>query len=251
MTKTPLHGLEKFSVAVMQATEPVIEKILGGANREKALEVFSNILLDASGDRYMGLTPNPQDNLLRKILFGFSEIESTFEVLRDIPFYLNRFPSKHAQISKTRFLNYHVGNYLNEIYILRERLRSYQKTITRMYKTDYRLPEMEKYIKKFDTLISGFDGIVNTRGKHVHQKRYDDEDFERLKYYEHSVKMDEPIFNMLYPLALREYRKKWLKTISENNDKVKEILDMYFETLYDITFDENGNWVEPLKSNRA
>jgi hypothetical protein len=91
---------------------------------------------------------------------------------------------------------------------------------------------------------------VNVRGGHVHQKRYNDENFDRLKLYELLLsEMDYP-FNMLYPLALQEYRKKWLKIISENNEKVKEILDIYFEILYDIIFDKDGNWVEPQKSAR-
>ena len=254
MTETPLHGLKKFSSSVINLTQPVVEKVLGGENEEKAFEVMGNILnilMDEPGDRYFGLTPSSKDKSAIKILFGFAEIESSFDVLQDIPFYLKHFPSKHPLISKTRFLNYHVGNYLNEVYILRERLRSYQKAITRMYKSDYRLREMGKHITKLDVLVSGFDNIVNVRGRHVHQERYDDEDFVRLKFYEQSVKMDDPLLDKLYSLALQVYRKKWVEKFSENNGKVKEILDAYFETLYDIVFDENGNWIEPVKSNSA
>jgi hypothetical protein len=53
------------------------------------------------------------------------------------------------------------------------------------------------------------------------------------------------ILGEIYPLALKEYRAKWIKTISENNDNIKKILDMYFEMLYDIVFDKNGNFVYP------
>lgn len=248
MTEPHLRGIEKFSSAITESTQPIVEKILGEVNREKAIEVMGNILFDEPGERYFGLTPSPKENLLRKILSGFVEIESTFEVLRDIPFYLMRFPSKHPQVSKTRFLNYHVGNYFNEIYILRERLRSYQRVIARIYKNDPRLKETRKHIEKFELLVSSFDDIVSLRGKHVHQKRYGDEDFERLNLYEHSANLDDPIFNRIYPLALREYRKKWLKTFSENNNTVKIILDAYFEILYDVVFDKDGNWLEPSNS---
>jgi hypothetical protein len=43
--------------------------------------------------------------------------------------------------------------------------------------------------------------------KHVHEERYSDEDFQRLKFYEHSAKTDEPSLAPLYSLALQEYRK--------------------------------------------
>jgi hypothetical protein len=117
-----------------------------------------------------------------------------------------------------------------------------------MYKNDRRLIEMGKHVKKLGLLVSGFDGIIVTRGKHVHQERYGDEDFDRLNIYERMTKEDDPlasILGRLYPLALNEYRKKWIRTISSNNDKIKEILDEYFEILYAVVFDKSGNWVDP------
>jgi hypothetical protein len=251
MTKTSLHGLEKFSSSVAKTTQPMLEKTLSDTNREKTLEVIGNILSDTPGDRYIGLIPTAQENFWRKILSGYAEIDSAFEVLRDIPLYLSRFPLKHLQISKTRYIKYHIGNYLNEVYILRERLRSYQKTITRMYKADSRLSDMAMYVEKLEVLVSGFDDVVTLRGKHVHQERYDDEDFERLGLYETLGDIVNPVLSEIYPLALREYRKKWLKTMSGNNNRIQEILDSYFEILYGIIFDKNGNWIEPVKSNRA
>ncbi len=247
MTKTQLHGIEKFISAVMEETKPIIEEIM---NDKKSLEVMKNVIFDEPGARHMGLTPSPKEKSLKKVLSGFSEIESAFQVLRDIPFYIKRFPPKNSDVSKNRFLNYHIGNYLNENYILRERLVTYQKVITRMYKNDRRLTEMGKHVKKLELLVSGFDGIVLTRGKHVHQERYDDEDFERLNIYERMTKEadDDPLVSVigkLYPLALNEYRKKWVKIISDNNDKIKEILDIYFEILYDVVFDKSGNWINP------
>lgn len=251
MTETQLHGIEKFISAVMEETKPMIAEIV---NEEKALEVMSNVIFDEPGARHMGLVPSPKEKSLRKILSGFSEIEASLQVLNDIPFYIRRFPSQNSNVSKTRFLNYHFGNYLNENYILRERLVTYQKVITRMYKNDHRLAEMGKQVKKIERLVSGFDGIIDTRGKHVHQERYSDEDFERLGIYERMSKEDDPLASVLgklYPLALCDYRKKWIKMISDNNDNIKEILNMYFEILYDVVFDKNGNWVDPNSTQQS
>ena len=120
-----------------------------------------------------------------------------------------------------------------------------------MYKNARHLGEMEKQVKKLDILVSGFDGIVTTRGRHVHEKRYSDEDFERLGFFEIMGNKDDPLLSLLemfYPFALRDYRKKWLKTISENNNNIAKLLDTYFDILYDVVFDKKGKFIEP---NRA
>lgn len=246
MAEDRLRGSKKFIAAVMEETTPIIEAII---KDKRSLEVMKNILFDEPGPRYMGLTPSPRDESLRKILFGFTEIDASFKVINDIPYYMKRFPPQSSDVSKTRFLNYHVANYFNEIYILRERLVAYQKVITRMYKKDRRLVEMGRQVQNLEILLSGFDGLVATRSKHVHEKRYDDDDFVRLNFFQTVNDKDNPLISSLlhklYPLALKEYRKKWLKTISENNDSIQKILDIYFEILYGIVFDKNGKFVDP------
>lgn len=246
MTETQLRGIEKFISAVMDETLPIIEERM---KDKEFVELLRNIIFNETGSRQI-TSQSPKEKSIRIIVSGFIEIDATFQVLKDIPFYMNHFPPKHNSTSKIRFLNYHIGNYLNESYILRERLVSYQKAITRMYKKDHRLEEMKKSVANLELLVSGFDGIVKTRGKHVHQERYDDVDFKRLNFYElvtreNSDDRFESVIARLLPLALREYRMKWVKTISNNNDKVKEILDKYFDILYDVVFDKNGNWIDP------
>jgi len=250
MTKSSSKGFEKYGLAVRRAINPINEETFGEENKERFLKVIENVFFDKLGDRYLGMVPTSKESSLLKILHGFAEIDSAFEVLKDVVFYIKRFPSKRPQISKTRFLKYHIGNYFNEVYILRERLRSYQKIVIRMYKNNHRPQETSKLVKMLDTLISGFDNIVSARGKHVHQERYDDEDFNRLLLYE-NFEPDDPKFNRLYPLALQVYRKKWTQIITLNNKEIKRILDIYFEILYSIVFDENENWIKPLKANNS
>lgn len=245
MAEDQMRGSKKFINAIMEETEPIIKEL---TKNKQYLEVIKNVLFDNPGPRYMGLTPSPREEALRKILSGFTEIDASFKVLNDIPFYIKHFPPKSTNISKARFLNYHVANYFNEIYILRERLVTYQKVITRMYKKDRRLAETEKQVQSLGILVSGFDNLVTTRSKHVHEKRYDDDDFTRLIFFETTADEDSPltsILSKLYPLALKESRKKWVKTFSENNDSIKNILDIYFEILYVIVFDKNGKFVDP------
>jgi hypothetical protein len=245
MAVVKLHGSKKFITAVMEETKPILDEI---AKDKRFHVVIKNVVFDEPGPRYAGITPSPREEALRKIFSGYAEIDASFKVLNDIPFYIKHFPPKGSDVSKGRYLNYHVTNYFNEIYILRERLEAYQKVVTRMYKKDRRLAEMKSQLRNLEFLLSGFDGLVATRSKHVHEKRYDDDDFSRLNFFETIADEGNPltsILGKLYPLALQEYRKKWLKTISENNESIKKILDAYFDILYAIVFDKNGKFVDP------
>jgi hypothetical protein len=245
MSDKKLHGREKFRASVTEEMKPILEKM---ATDIAALEVMKNVIFDEPGARYMGKTFPPREKSLHKVLSGFNEIDASFEVLNDVPIYMKRFPPSNSAASKVRFLKYHVGSYLNENYILRERLVAYEKVITRMYKNDRRLGEMRKQVEGLEALVSSLDGIVVIRGKHVHQKRYHDDDFERLDFFESMATEDDPLLSLMgqfYPLALRDYRKKWLKTILDNNEQIRKILDAYFETLYDVVFDKNGKFIDP------
>ena len=176
MTEEQPFGSKKFFSTLTEEIKPIIEETI---RDRRSFDVLRNILFDKSGPRSMKIITTNRDEKLRKILFGFTEIDVSIKVLNDIPFYIKHFPPKNSNVSKTRFLNYHVGNYFNEMYILRERLVAYQKVITRIYKNDQRLVEMGNQIRHLEFLISGFDNIVDVRGKHVHQNRYDDNDFTR------------------------------------------------------------------------
>jgi len=245
MSNEQLRGREKFKVAVIEEMKPILEEL---ATDITALEVMKNVIFDEPGARYMGKTLPPREKLLHKVLSGFNEIDASFEVLNDVPIYMKRFPPSNSAASKVRFLKYHIGSYLNENYILRERLVAYQKVVTRMYKNARRLREMRKQVEGLKALVSSLDGIVATRGERVHQKRYHDDDFERLDFFESMATEDDPLLSLMgqfYPLALRDYRKKWLKIISDNNEQIRKILDVYFEILYDIVFDKNGKFIDP------
>ena len=242
-----LDEIDKFGQALAHAAQPFIDDVENNdEKRAKMREVIRNILFDESGDRNLGIDVSQRERTLQKMLSGFAEIKNAYIVLNDVAVYIKRFPNKNLKVPKSRFLKYHVGNYLNEIYILRERLESYQKIITRAYKHDSRLEGLASQLKKLDVLLSGFDNIIKLRGQHVHQERYNDENFDRLYFYEMMVENNVDVFGDMYSIALRDYRQKWLKTIQANNNSIKEILSRYFAILYPIAFNEKGDWVTPI-----
>lgn len=242
------NGFEKFRLALMTAASANVKTtILGNPGLSKIfLENFKNLITDEPGEKYFQRELSLKDQQFQKLYFGFSEISNSYEVLIDTPNYVKTYPSKQIQISKTRFLRYHASNYLNEIYILKMRLESYITVITRMYKKSIDISVVRKANETIDILLTGLDGIVNLRGKHVHHSRFEDEDLMRLGYYELFTKTDAPHFKKIYEYALKLYKEKWITIFNKNNKTIKKILNIYFFTLYRIIFGENGNWISPL-----
>jgi hypothetical protein len=136
-------------------------------------------------------------------------------------------------------------NYLNEIYILRERLKSYFTIIGRLYKKD---PSHKNILKKtrplFTVVHESFKGIIETRGSHVHRTRFYDEDLDRLSSQEFLSDHgnDELIFiKNLFKFEYRTVRRKLKKTIKNNNKQIRILLDACFDVLYEIVTDQRGN----------
>ena len=102
---------------------------------------------------------------------GFREISGSYYGLLEIEIYIGRFPYRNTKISKTRHLAYHMENYLNEIYILKERLNSYFTTIGRIYRKDRRIQDILKRTKPLFAFVNNtLKGIIDTRG-HMYTKR--------------------------------------------------------------------------------
>jgi len=239
-------GFAKFKSAMVKAAMPFIEAAHRDKKQREAFrEVLGNILFDTPGPRYLEMDIPATERALYRLFFGLGEIEECVEVLREIPFYMRRFPPKEFKVSRTRFLRYHIGNYLNEVYILRERLKAYHKIVQRVYRRHLQVLErLRPQVQKLEEIVNSFEQIVKVRGVHVHQRRYEDEEVDRLALLE-ILAEEESVSRVLYPMALRKARRKWVQIMEENLRAVNSVLDVYFEILYSVVFDEKGNWILP------
>lgn len=211
-------------------------------------EVLDNVVSGRPGRRKVLQTLSPEQQLFSRLWWGYVEIENSYEVLPDVAVYIRRFPSNLGEIGKVRYLQYHIGSFLNEVYILQQRLDAYIKTVTRSYRKDTRLKAMAAHLDSLNTYLSGFRRIVEVRGSHVHAVRYSDEGLDRLSLLELLSRDGEPGVNrVLFQFHLRETRKKWIKIIGDSVEKIQQILDVYFDVLNEIIFDADGELIVPFK----
>jgi len=58
-----------------------------------------------------------------------SEIARSLDTMRDVEFYIGKFPYRKTKIAKHRHLQFHVEAFLHELYIMQERLRFSRHTL--------------------------------------------------------------------------------------------------------------------------
>jgi hypothetical protein len=238
-------GLKNFQNAFIKAAlndmVPSIESRKG-----KLEEVMKNYLLELDGPRRLEASTDPREVHFSKVFYGFLEITKSLETLDDIAFYIRRFPFTASKIDPARYLQFHIEAHLSEIYLLRERLIAYVTLMARTFKRDPMLPEFRNVA---DRLVAGIDAslknVIAIRGTHVHVGRFSDDGIDRLGTMAllARAKDDEmaKVFKELHRVELRKVRKKWQKSISDNNKALRELVDRYFDALYPIVFHENGS----------
>jgi len=205
-------------------------------------EIIKNTFFDLNGPRFFSSEIPPDELHFTDIFLGFFEIEESFSLLKDISVYIRRFPTNMGEIPKTRFFKYHIGNYFHEIYILYERLKTYKTRVIRLY----RRKQWKEEVKIFEPILNAFKGVVQVRGGHVHEKRFVDDALDRLILLE-ILSQGKDFFDddWVYKDQIRQIRKNWVETITNNNEKITSLLDYYFSLLYDVVFDKKGNFIVP------
>ena len=178
-------------------------------------QAIMNTLLDEDGPRTVSRNPEPKELFVANKLFrGFAEIYTSVRCLENIEIYIRRFPFSKTRVTKLDYLKYNIENYLNEIYVLKERMISYSKTISRAYKKSSNAAAIAEHLKNASKLASdSLKNIVEIRGAHVHSIRYSDKDIDRLSNLELMLNSDNQdfreAFEKLYFVAYSEIRKKW------------------------------------------
>lgn len=228
-----------FFKEVSNLTESVIEKY-----PKEIAEAHWNHLFNFKGPTAIKRNLRRDEIYVTRIFRSFTEIVFSAQTLDDISVYINSFPYRNKSITKSRHLRYHIENYFNEIYILRERMKTFFTLIERSFKNTPTYSEVLKKTRQLSSLIKkSFDGIVLTRGSHIHQLRYENDDLSRLDSLEILVmnSKDTRLTNFLSPFYEHTYfktRSKWKETFKKN----REIIEMLFEkispVILDILFDK-------------
>ena len=213
---------------------------------ESHYDIFMTLMVDFSSDYLQvahkknkaGENPRlPTDDAFYAILNGFTEIKEAIETLELTETIIGINPPRSKKIDKDSYLKFLVGAYLQEMYILEQRLSAFGTKVARLYSTP-RLPQLVQ-----EVVYLPLKSIINARGAHVHAKRFSDEHlnvvstlalFQRIG---HELGED---LDFEFRLAQRE----WKNRIKNNNKATKLVVNQYFKILHSVLC-RNGKIVFP------
>ena len=200
--------MAKWASAYMK---PIIDNKLGGTLSEPSKHVPFNTIFS-----------------------GYTEISNTFDALKLSGTLISVAPPRSKKINNDEYIKYLINMYLQDMYILKERLNAYATKLKRMHIKAGRKALVDEFIEPlFTDVKSSFDGIVNTRGMHVHSTRYSDDALDDVTQMGLISRYDSsftPHFNYSYKKA----QKLWASRISKNNEDTEKILDHYFSELMKV-----------------
>lgn len=174
------------------------------------------------------------------IFMGFNEISSSLENIRLTLSFISIVPPKSKKINRSDYLKYHIHVYLQEIYILKERLNEYATKLQRKYSKINKEVDVKKLmIPLFKLVKITFQGITNTRSEHVHSKRFSDNDLDWLSSTTFLSKHHQE-YEKTSKLAYKKASLKWKKTIKNNIKEINNIIDVYFDVIYTIITSNNN-----------
>jgi len=141
---------------------------------------FAKLKGDATGDRSQY---SDEEKTLLIIAENMTEISYILNYLNDSKLYIYSNPSPFikTKIPSARYLNYHMHNYFNNVYILKGRMTAFLQKIKRSTKDIEVKRATDLLINIIDECFEKFGKI---RHEHTHRVRYIDKDISRLENFE-------------------------------------------------------------------
>lgn len=237
-------GYEKFQHAILEVAQHHIGRLIKDHRDEMAI-VMKNSIFDLDGQKRLDRKLDSKEEFFSRVFNGFIEISKSLETLDDIRLYIGRFPFQRTRITRERYLQFHIEAYLSEMYIFRERLIQYMKMIVRQNKADKSIHKAVMANKAaIDIIYKALDQVIITRSNHVHKYRFSDDDIDRLGSLTLlSMGSDAELVKLTREFYREEHkriRKIWCGRIKDNNKQVRKLLDIYFDSLFLLVFEENG-----------
>lgn len=233
-----LSGFATFQIDITKPIEQVVSRHIDNAKR-RAQQSGLHFSVEVPF-----LSPDPPPILVRDERFAvdsfqaFMEVGDAFQRLLDIEVYVRRFPFRGTRVTRERYMRFHVEAYLDETYILRERLAAFAKRTTRAYKKTNRRELVIKIEKRLLATVSALDDVIAVRGRHVHESRFDETRLRNLGAIELIERNSaDPIWSDFVNEQYPRVRRYWAGWVTEMNRVIQKLLDVYFSDLHRLMFD--------------
>ncbi len=193
---------------------------------------------------------NREEVYYTKLLKEFGEINQSLNRIYIMKKYLGWTPNTKFIMLKFDYLLYHIENYYNEIYILKNRLNSYLTLIVRLFRKDIKYKKIIEMANPiFEKSAISLKDMISIRGKHTHEFRFEDDEINKIDITNFMLQITEhhnsDVVAGMFKSDYIEIRNKWKNIIIENNKKIENVVDVYFKGLNSFILDDNNKLVIP------
>jgi hypothetical protein len=168
--------------------------------------------------------------------------------IKDAEIYVQIFPYSKTNISKTKHIRRNIEKYLEEFYILKERLVKFVEDIKDMHNDNLDDNMLiclmgAKFAAK--ETLKQITGYGKTRGAYVHVKRYAPKDIEQLVHMEEFVRLmkdDEHVSGLIksqHDLKYNKVRREWAERVNNGYSVIIKTIDQYFSLLRVVVFEDD------------
>src|SRR3989304_4480875 len=145
-----MREYNKFLKSLVDSVQGTAKQILSDPEFKK---VYSNYFTGSDGPKVIKRHKSQHELFVRKIFYGFTEIQNCLDRIKQTAIFLKNYDAckkiTTKGITKSAYLIYHIEKYLEEMYVLKERLVVYLTGLERSHKnTDSEMKKQPKRIKK-------------------------------------------------------------------------------------------------------
>jgi hypothetical protein len=187
-----------------------------------------------------------EEKTLLAIAENMREISYIVNYLNDGKLYLYAHPAPfiRTRVPGARYLNYHMHNYFNNVYILKERMTAFVQRIKRSSRDIEIKRGVDNEIANIDQFFRNYGKI---RNEHTHRVRYIDNGISVLETFEgaYASKLfnDRKLIKKGHvSMAYSEVKKSWLRFMKTSNISIHGFVSQYFDFITQLILDNNGSF---------
>jgi hypothetical protein len=131
-----------------------------------------------------GRKPSPNERYWLDWFQEFSEIDASMRRLNQALVYLSHYPDakvfRFHKLSEADWIRYHIEAYLQETYVLYERLRRYLRKVEKVAIAACDRAGLSSVKRQKSIIEASLKNVVTARGGHVHEYRFQDDELRDL-----------------------------------------------------------------------
>jgi hypothetical protein len=182
-----------------------------------------------------------EEAYIQRLYKAATEVLESFAALRHAEIYLSRFPFAEDGVRSSAYIRYHLGSFMNELYILQERMDAFCTRMGREFRKDKRVRNLDDRIaySRAETMRL-FSPATEMRGGHVHKERYDDEELSQLAIWEMLAEVEPEQFVTPRDKCVEAVRLSNFEFVQRVNAGISDRLDQFFAYFEGLVFHDDG-----------